>query len=121
MWDLPQSTIKDRGKNNFPVFIANHPTECDGYFGVAEVIFSAILRYRGVRPKATIKSKIESQEYKETLWLMHSPSQPVGVLHCARRNSPFRPEPVQDQRSMPVQCVRKFWGGGKFAGFGSGG
>jgi hypothetical protein len=34
---------KDRGKNNFAVLFANHPTECDGYFGVAEVIFPAIL------------------------------------------------------------------------------
>jgi hypothetical protein len=38
-----EDAVKDREKNNFPVFIANHPTECDGYFGVAEVIFPAIL------------------------------------------------------------------------------
>ena len=35
---------KEHGKNNFAISSANHPTECDGYFGFAEVIFPVFLR-----------------------------------------------------------------------------
>ena len=34
---------KEHGKNNFAISSANHPTECDGYFGFAEVIFPVFL------------------------------------------------------------------------------
>ena len=39
-----ETRTKEHGKNNFAISSANHPTECDGYFGFAEVIFPVFLR-----------------------------------------------------------------------------
>ena len=36
--------LKGCVKNNFPVFLGNHPAELDGYFEIAEVIFDTLLR-----------------------------------------------------------------------------
>jgi hypothetical protein len=48
---------KHRSRNSCPVFIADHPTECDGYIGEETVISRTMLSdSRGINPMLTIAS-----------------------------------------------------------------